>query len=91
MSDPVNHPAHYTSGPKHSACGDPIECIDIVESMTLPIGSAIQYLWRYQLKGEPIQDLRKAAFYIQREIDRLNKAEQVPKVDQGEKVRWSEN
>ena len=88
--DMVNHPPHYTNGPKHAACGEPIECIDIVADMTMPVGSAMQYLWRYQLKGEPIRDLRKAIFYLQVEVDRLNKLEQMPKIDQGDKVRWSE-
>jgi hypothetical protein len=91
MSDPVNHPAHYTSGPKHSACGDPIECIDIVESLPFNLGNAIKYLWRAGKKGDALEDYRKAIWYLHRELDRLNKAEQVPKVDQGEKVRWSEN
>lgn len=90
MSDPVNHPAHYTNGPKHSTCGDPIECIDITESLNFNVGNAMKYLWRHEDKGAPLQDLRKATWYIQREIDRLNKLEQVPKVDQGDKVRWSE-
>lgn len=90
MDDMVNHPAHYINGPKHSSCGEPIECIDIAEKMPFNIGNAIKYLWRHEDKGAPIQDLRKALWYVQREIDRLNKLEQMPKVNQGEKVRWTE-
>lgn len=88
--DMVNHPAHYTNGPKHAACGEPIECIDLVELLPYNVGAAMKYLWRHPYKGAPIQDLRKAAWYIQREIDRRNALEQMPKVDQGDKVRWSE-
>ena len=60
-NDPVNHPAHYTSGD--------IECIDaIAASMTPPEyegflkGQVIKYVWRYRLKGKPVEDLKKAAF-----------------------------
>jgi hypothetical protein len=66
-SDPVNHPSHYTSHPSG------IECIDVIEHMTLNIGAAIKYLWRCGLKSEAthIQDLEKAAWHIRREIQRL--------------------
>lgn len=65
MSDPVNHPPHYTS----SKSG--VECIDVTEHMSFCIGNAMKYLWRHQEKGNPIQDLKKAVWYIQREIARL--------------------
>ena len=65
--DPVNHPSHYTSHPSN------VECIDIVEHMPFNIGSAIKYLWRRELKGATIQDLKKARWYIDREIQRVEK------------------
>lgn len=69
MNDPVNHPSHYTSHPSG------VECIQITEHMSFCIGNAIKYLWRADEKGAPIEDLQKAIWYIQREIERRNKHE----------------
>lgn len=66
MSDPVNHPKHYNAHPSG------MECIDIVEHMSFNVGNAIKYLWRANHKGAPIQDIEKAAWYIAREIERMN-------------------
>jgi hypothetical protein len=67
-SDPVNHPLHYTNHPSG------VECIQITEHMNFCLGNAVKYIWRAGLKSEnPIEDLRKAAFYINREIERLGK------------------
>lgn len=63
-TDVVNHPSHYTSHPSG------IECIQITEHMGFCIGNAIKYLWRADLKNNALEDLQKAAWYIQREIDR---------------------
>lgn len=71
MPDPINHPPHYNSGPLHSSCGDPIECIDISETFTSNAGQALQYIWRHQLKRSPSEDLRKAAWFCLREAERL--------------------
>lgn len=66
--DPVNHPSHYTSHPSG------VECIQITEHMGFNIGNTIKYLWRAGLKSDnPVEDLRKAAWYITREISRLEK------------------
>jgi hypothetical protein len=67
VSDPVNRPAHYTS---HKSG---IECIQITEHMGFNLGNAIKYVWRADLKGDAIQDLRKAAYYIEREITKREK------------------
>jgi hypothetical protein len=48
-----------------------IECIDVVEHMTFCRGNAIKYVWRSGLKNDEIEDLKKAAWYINIEIDRL--------------------
>jgi len=68
VTDPVdliNHPPHYTSHPSG------IECIQITEHMNFCVGNAIKYLWRAGLKGDDaIEDLEKAVFYVQREIER---------------------
>lgn len=67
--DPVHHPSHYTSSPaKCSGCGKTIECIDVTRWHSFNIGNVIKYLWRAELKGAPVQDLEKAAFYLADEI-----------------------
>lgn len=63
--DPVNHPAHYTAHPSG------IECIEVVEEFNFCVGNAVKYLWRAGLKGDAIEDLQKARWYIDREIGRL--------------------
>ena len=64
MTDMVNHPPHYTSHPSG------VECIQITEHMNFCLGNALKYIWRADLKGNGIEDLEKAAFYIAREIER---------------------
>jgi hypothetical protein len=66
MLDPVNHPAHYTAHPSG------VECIQITEHMNFNLGNAVKYIWRAALKGKQLQDLEKAAWYINREIERLS-------------------
>lgn len=62
--DPVNHPKHYCSHPSG------VECITVVEHMGFNLGNAIKYIWRADEKGKAVEDLRKAAFYVNREIDK---------------------
>lgn len=66
--DPVNHPAHYTSSPAKCRCGEGIECIQITEHMGFNLGNAVKYLWRCDLKKDAIEDLKKAKWYIEREL-----------------------
>ena len=63
----VDHPAYYTNHPSG------VECITIVEHMSFNLGNAIKYAWRAGLKdpADPLTDLRKARWYIEREIRRL--------------------
>jgi len=62
----VNHPPHYTSHPSG------VECIQITEHMNFCLGNALKYIWRAGLKGDSqVEDLKKARFYIDREIARL--------------------
>lgn len=70
MSDPVNHPSHYTSHPARCECGRGVECIQVTEHMMFNIGNAVKYLWRADLKNDAIEDLEKARWYISREIKR---------------------
>ena len=65
----VNHPEYYNKGK--------IEVIDYIEDqdMNFNLGNAIKYISRAGLKNKSttVEDLEKAKWYIQREIDRLNK------------------
>jgi hypothetical protein len=72
VSDPVNHPSHYTAGP--------VEVIEILEQAAAsapdPVLAGLQwqvlkYLLRMWLKDSPAQDARKARWYLNRLIDTL--------------------
>jgi len=65
--DQVNHPQHYTTHPSG------IEAIQITRHMNFNLGNAIKYIWRAGIKDEAkhIEDLKKAIFYINDEINRL--------------------
>ena len=64
VNDPVNKPKHYTMHPSG------VECIEITEHMGFNLGNAIKYIWRADLKGNAIEDLKKAEYYIKREISK---------------------
>lgn len=66
MADEINHPLHYNQHPSG------VECITIIEPFSFNVGNAMKYLWRAGLKHNAIADIRKAQWYIQREIARLN-------------------
>jgi hypothetical protein len=67
MADLVNQPPHYRVGD--------VECIEAIEAALgdgykyYLQGSIIKYIWRYEHKGNPEQDLRKADWYLERLID----------------------
>ena len=67
MSDAVNHPSHYNTGK--------IEVIDAIEDWGLgfALGNAVKYIARAAHKGRLIEDLRKARWYLDREIQRLER------------------
>lgn len=69
VADPVNHPPHYTSHPSG------VECIQVTEHLNFCIGNAIKYLWRADDKGDALENLRKARWYVDREIARRETAE----------------
>lgn len=64
-ADPVNNPAHYTVGG--------IETIDFIEAKKLGynLGNAVKYMTRADHKGNKLEDLRKAQWYLAREINSL--------------------
>ena len=59
MGDPVNHPDHYNA---HPVC----EAIDICEHLPYSLGNVVKYLWRSGQKGDGLEDLRKALWYMRR-------------------------
>jgi hypothetical protein len=69
--DLVNRPDHYNNGA--------IEAIEAIKA-SMPEhefngylkGNALKYLWRYDYKGKPIEDLRKCKWYIERLIKEIN-------------------
>ena len=70
MNDPVNNPSHYTSGT--------IECIDAIKaSMTKEEfcgflkGNVQKYVWRFEKKVNPVEDLKKAGWYLNKLIQEL--------------------
>jgi hypothetical protein len=68
LKDEINHPSHYNSHPSG------VEAITICECYNFNIGNALKYLWRADHKHEsPTKDLEKAKWYIERELQRLNK------------------
>lgn len=65
---PVNHPKHYNANPSG------VEAITVIEHMSFNVGNAVKYLWRAGSKDpNALQDLKKAAWYVNREIERLSK------------------
>ena len=62
IPDNVNHPSHYKVGG--------IECLDYIEAKGLNynMGNAIKYISRAEHKGNKVEDLKKAIFYLEREI-----------------------
>lgn len=77
MAEQVNHPKHYNDHPSG------IECIVVVEHMTFNVGNAVKYCWRAGLKGDAdeqetkrLEDLKKARWYLDREIQRLETEKQ---------------
>jgi hypothetical protein len=59
----VNHPAHYQAGG--------LEAIDVIEAFGLGfrLGNTVKYILRAGRKGAAIEDLKKARWYLDREID----------------------
>ena len=65
--DPVNHPSHYGGE------NNPYEAIKVIENWGLGfnLGSVLKYICRAEKKGSLIQDLKKARWYLDREIRNL--------------------
>lgn len=68
FEDNVNSPTHYNTGS--------IECIDAINASMMPEayrgylkGNVLKYLWRYEKKANPVEDLKKAQWYLERLIE----------------------
>ena len=67
MNDLVNHPTHYTQFP--------VEVIEITEHFNFRLGNCLKYIMRADFKGNKLEDLKKAQWYLNREIQALEKEE----------------
>ena len=67
VKEAVNHPSHYNSGR--------FEVIDVIEDWRLGfcLGNVVKYVARAEHKGSTIEDLKKAKWYLDREISRREK------------------
>lgn len=67
MENIINHPRHY--------CMGKLEVIDIIEGQNMGYldGCAVKYICRYRYKDHPIEDLKKARWYLSRLISNLEK------------------
>lgn len=63
--DNAINPKHYKDHPSG------VECITIAEHFGFNLGNAIKYIWRAGQKDDVLQDLEKAEWYLQREINRI--------------------
>lgn len=68
MNEKVNHPNHYNMGS--------IEVIDVIEDWKLNfnLGNVIKYIARADYKADATEDLQKASWYLNREIERRAKS-----------------
>ena len=64
MTEAVSHPSHYAKGG--------VECIDAIKSSMSKEafngflkGNVLKYVWRYEAKGKPKEDLEKAKVYLE--------------------------
>ena len=74
-SEMVNNPRHYQSN-------NGVECIDAINAATegltgieaFDTGSAIKYLWRWKKKENPVQDIKKAIWYLNNLIENIEES-----------------
>lgn len=75
MSNAVENPPHYNTGS--------VECITAIEASMSPIefqgyckGNCLKYLWRFRYKGKPLEDLKKAQWYLNQLTTSMKEHEQ---------------
>ena len=69
MAEAVNHPAHY------GGADNPYETIKVIEAWGLGfnLGNTVKYIARAEHKGATVEDLKKARWYLDRQIENLTK------------------
>ena len=69
--DPINHPSHYVHGK--------YELLDVLDDWKLDyyLGNVLKYICRHNHKGNPLEDLKKARFYLDRRIKHEEEANEV--------------
>lgn len=72
MNDPINHPSHYT------ASHEGMECIDLKRDYPSSLSDAVKYVWRYQDKNNPRQDIGKAIWYLRDSINHQEPSQPTP-------------
>ena len=67
----VDHPEHYGGG------DNPYEAIKVIEAWKLGfcLGNTVKYISRHEHKGKPLEDLKKARWYLDRKIQQLERAQ----------------
>jgi len=70
MAERVDHPPHYNQGP--------MEVIDLIEGFGLGfhLGNVVKYILRAPYKGAPLEDLKKARWYLDRQIAVLEQCQE---------------
>ena len=73
MNDPVNHPKHYISKTG-------LESIEVIEAFDLGfcLGNVVKYILRAGKKRNRVQDLKKARWYLDREISQYEDKQKIP-------------
>jgi hypothetical protein len=71
MKETVNHPAHY------GGADNPYEVIKVIEAWKLGfnLGNTVKYIGRAGNKGSALEDLKKAAWYLNHQIEKIEMAE----------------
>jgi hypothetical protein len=72
MKEAVDHPSHY------GGADNPYEAINVVEAwgLNFHLGNVVKYISRAGKKGDALEDLKKARWYLEREITNLEKAKE---------------
>lgn len=81
--DAVNHPRHYNVHPSG------IECIDIAELLTFNMGNCLKYCWRAGEKLDAAEDLKKARWYLDRELARHDDLSPAELGEEGEILKYT--
>lgn len=71
-TDMVNHPPHYTGHPSG------VECIEVAEHLPFCLGNAFKYLFRRDAKGNPVENIEKAIWYINRHQETYPEKPELP-------------